>query len=61
MVKKSEPFAAANAEVGSSAGGRFSWSPATANFMKVVPILHELDRRDLPHWLFVHTGQRTTI
>ena len=29
---------------------------ARPNFMKVVPILHELDRRALPR-LFVHTGQ----
>ncbi len=29
---------------------------ARPNFMKVVPILHELDRRGLPR-LFVHTGQ----
>jgi UDP-N-acetylglucosamine 2-epimerase (non-hydrolysing) len=33
---------------------------ARPNFMKVVPILHELDRRDLPR-LFVHTGQHYDV
>ena len=31
-----------------------------ANFMKVVPILHELDRRGLPR-VFVHTGQHYDV
>lgn len=33
---------------------------ARPNFMKVVPILHELDRRGLPR-LFVHTGQHYDV
>jgi UDP-N-acetylglucosamine 2-epimerase (non-hydrolysing) len=33
---------------------------ARPNFMKVVPILHELDRRRLPR-LFVHTGQHYDV
>lgn len=33
---------------------------ARPNFMKVVPILHELDRRDIPR-LFVHTGQHYDV
>jgi len=33
---------------------------ARPNFMKVVPILHELDRRGVPR-LFVHTGQHYDI
>lgn len=33
---------------------------ARPNFMKVVPILHELDRRDVPR-LFVHTGQHYDV
>ena len=33
---------------------------ARPNFMKVVPILQELDRRDIPR-LFVHTGQHYDI
>jgi UDP-N-acetylglucosamine 2-epimerase (non-hydrolysing) len=33
---------------------------ARPNFMKVVPILHELDRRGIPR-LFVHTGQHYDV
>jgi len=33
---------------------------ARPNFMKVVPILHELDRRRIPR-LFVHTGQHYDV
>lgn len=33
---------------------------ARPNFMKVVPILHELDRRSIPR-LFVHTGQHYDV
>lgn len=33
---------------------------ARPNFMKVVPILHELDRRGVPR-LFVHTGQHYDV
>jgi len=33
---------------------------ARPNFMKVVPILHELDRRGLPRF-FVHTGQHYDV
>jgi UDP-N-acetylglucosamine 2-epimerase (non-hydrolysing) len=33
---------------------------ARPNFMKVVPILHELDRRGLPR-VFVHTGQHYEV
>lgn len=41
-------------------GGVLVVAGARPNFMKVVPILHELDRRGVPR-VFVHTGQHYDV
>jgi UDP-N-acetylglucosamine 2-epimerase (non-hydrolysing) len=61
MVKEPERLVAANTELAPSARRPvLVVAGARPNFMKVVPILHELDRRDIPR-LFVHTGQHYDV
>jgi len=61
MVKQPEPLAAARTAVRQSAERPvLVVAGARPNFMKVVPILHELDRRGVPR-LFVHTGQHYDV